>query len=434
MTEKRRPGLLREPNVAHAQVGYIELFFDLVYVFAVTQLSHLLLGNLTPLGALQTLVLFLAVWWAWMYTTWATNWVDPDHGANRLMLGAVMVASLVMSSTLPHAFDRGGLAFALAYVALQIGRTLYTSWAMGEWRRGGKRTLLRIFVWFAVSGVLWIAGGLARDGEARLAWWAGALTIESLGPIAFYRVPGLGRSTIGDWAISGGHMAERCALFIIIALGEGVVIIGATFGGLDPSPATIGAFVTSFVGSFAMWWVYFDIGAKRGAEHIEHHDNPGLVGRNAFTYWHIPIVAGIIVLAVGDELALTHPLAPVHGATILVAVIGTVLFIGGTMTFKRISSGDPWFPLSHQAGLWLTAALGLAGWLWHPTTLAFAAGSVGVFALVAFWEWVSFHGGWLEPMERRGWWLGRVLRPFAEFLKTRRYAQRDRRQQRRRGA
>lgn len=422
------PRLLREQNLGHAQVGYIELFFDLVYVFAVTQLSHHLLGKLTWLGAAETLVLFLAVWWAWMYTTWATNWVDPEHGANRLMLGAVMIGSLVMSSTLPHAFEGTGLAFAITYVCVQVGRTVYVSWAMGEWKPGGKRTLIRIAIWFAVSAIAWIIGGLTAETGTRLLWWTGALAIESLGPIAFYRVPGLGRSTVDDWAISGGHMAERCALFIIIALGEGVVIIGATFGGLEPNAATIGAFLNAFVGSFAMWWVYFDVGAKRGAEHIQHHDNPGLVGRNAFTYWHIPIVAGIIVLAVGDELTLAHPLEPVHAEVILVAVVGMVLFLGGTMMFKRISSGDPWFPLSHLAGLWLTAALALAGWWLHPTTLAFAVGGMATFAVVALWEWVSFHGGWIARMERRGWWLGRLLRPFAENLKARRYAQRDRRQ------
>jgi low temperature requirement protein LtrA len=360
-----------------------------------------------------------------MYTTWATNWVDPEHGANRLMLGALMCGSLVMSCTLAHAFERSGLAFALAYVAVQIGRTLYTSWAMNEWRRGGKRTLIRIAVWFSVSAIPWIAGGLTPSPRARLLWWAGALAIESLGPILYYRVPGLGRSTVEDWTISGGHMAERCALFIIIALGEGVVMIGATFGGLEPDTATIAAFLSAFLGSFAMWWVYFDIGAKRGAEHIEQHDHPGLVARNAFTYWHIPIVAGIIVLAVGDELVLARPLEPVHAEAILVGLVGMLLFIGGTMMFKRISSTEPWFPLSHLAGLWLTLALALAGWLLHPTTLTFATGSLAVFVVVALWEWVSFHGGWIAPMERRGWWLGRTLRVYADWLKARRYARRE---------
>jgi low temperature requirement protein LtrA len=422
--------LLREPNTAHAQVGYIELFFDLVYVFAVTQLSHHLLGKLDWTGALETVILFLAVWWAWMYTVWATNWINPEHGANRLVLGALMVGSLVMSSTLPHAFAGAGLAFAIAYVCVQVGRSLYVSWALGEWRPGGKRTLMRIAVWFSVSAIPWIIGGLTAGHEERMLWWAGALAIESLGPICYYRVPCLGRSTVEDWTISGGHMAERCALFIIIALGEGVVIIGATFGGLEPTGAAIAAFLTTFLGSFAMWWVYFDIGAKRGAEHIEHHDSPGLVGRNAFTYWHIPIVAGIIVLAVGDELALTHPLEPAHAPVILVVVGGMTLFLGGTMFFKRISSGNPWFPLSHIVGLWLVAALGLFGWLAHPTTLLFAICSGAIFGMVALWEWVSFHGGWIAPIERRGWPLARVLRSYGEQLRIRRYASRDRRKPR----
>jgi len=411
-----RPGLLRKQNGHHAQVGYIELFFDLVYVFAITQLSHYLLEHRDWIGALQMLILFLAVWWAWIYTIWATNWIDPEHGGNRLVLGAVMIAGLIMASAIPDAFRNTGAIFAVAYVTLQIGRTLYVSWACGEWRRGGSWSLMRIAVWFGASAPLWLIGGLTSRPEARMAWWAGALAIESLGPILFYRVPGLGRSTLDDWTIAGGHMAERCALFIIIALGEGVLITGATFGRLAAEPATVLAFLTAFIGSFAMWWVYFDVGAKRGAEHIEHHDRPGLVGRNAFTYWHIPIVAGIVLIAVADELTLTHPAAPLHGDFLLITVSGMALFLIGTMTFKRISSsGNHWFPPSHLGGLWLIAALALWGWLAHPLTLYFYMGSSAVFAFVALWEWGSFHGGWIERMERRGWWLGRMLRRYTDW-------------------
>jgi low temperature requirement protein LtrA len=364
---------------------------------------------------LQTAILFLAVWWAWIYTTWATNWIDPDHSANRLMLGLLMIGSLVLSSTIPNAFAGAGLAFAVAYSTLQIGRSLYVSWVCGEWRRGGGYSLIRIACWFAASAPLWILGGIATDPQTRMAWWAGALLIESSGPMFFYGIPGLGRSTPDDWAIAGGHMAERCALFIIIALGEGVLITGATFGSLRVTPATIAAFLTAFLGSFAMWWVYFDVGAKRGAEHIEHHARPGIVGRNAFTYGHIPIIAGIILLAVADELTLAHPLAPVHGDFLLVTAGGMGLFLFGTMTFKRISSGNAWFPPSHTAGLSLVAALTAWGWLAHPPTLAFYMGSTAIFAFVALWEWGSYHGGWIERMERRGWWLGRWLRRYTDW-------------------
>jgi low temperature requirement protein LtrA len=417
---KPSPLLRKPPEHGHAPVGYIELFFDLVYVFAITQLSHHLLEHRDWIGAAQTLILFLAVWWAWIYTTWATNWIDPDHGANRLMLGAAMIASLIMSSTIPYAFGKNGLPFALAYCALQIGRTAYLSRALGEWRRGGSSNMTRATIWFAAAAPLWIAGGLLSEPSTRMLCWAAAIAIEYLGPVCFFFVPGLGKSTAEDWAIAGGHMAERCALFIIIALGEGVLITGATFGKLPMDGVTIAAFLTAFVGSFAMWWVYFDIGAKRGAEHIEHHENPGLVGRNAFTYWHVPIVAGIILIAAADELTLAHPLEPVHGDYLLVATGGMVLFLLGTMTFKRISNAHRWFPLSHLAGLWLVAALALWGWLAHPPTLFFYMGATATFAIVALWEWGSFHGGWLERMERRRWWLARPLRSYTDWSHTRR--------------
>jgi low temperature requirement protein LtrA len=414
VSEHGKRSLLREQHSGHAPVGYMELFFDLVYVFAVTQLSHNLLQHLDWFGALQTAILFLAVWWAWIYTTWATNWLDPDRAANRLLIGAVMVGSLLMSSAIPQAFGKYGLAFALAYVAMQILRSLYVALALGEWRPGGLKSLTRIAIWFGVSAAPWIAGALTADPWARLCWWAGALLIEYLAPITLYPVPGLGRSRSEDWAIAGGHMAERCALFIIIALGEGLLVTGATFGGLDVTPTYVAALLAAFLGSFAMWWVYFDIGAKRGAEHIEHHANPGLIGRNAFTYWHAPIIAGIIMMAVTDELTMAHPLEPIHADFLAVTIGGMLLFLGGAMTFKRISSGDPWFPVSHSAGLILIAVLGLWGWFAHPHMLVFSMGTVVIFAVVALWEWGSYHGGWIGRLDKRNPWLASKVRSYGE--------------------
>jgi low temperature requirement protein LtrA len=417
--EPRLTRLMRDPDAPHATVGYMELFFDLVYVFAITQLSHHLLENLDWMGALETLVLFTAVWWAWIFTTWATNWVDSDRAPNRLMLCGVMIGSLVMSSTLTHAFDGSGLAFAIAYVAVQVGRSLYTSWAMGEWRPGGRRTLVRIVVWFLVSAPLWIIGGLTETPEARIAWWGAALVFEFLGPILTFRVPGMSDFDPAEWNISGSHMAERCALFIIIALGEGVIITGATFGRLETSPATVAAFLVAFLGSFAMWWVYFDVGARRGAEHIEHHAAPGLVGRSAYTYWHIPIVAGIVLIAVADELTLAHPLEPVHGDFLLVTIGGMALFLLGTAVFKRISNETGLFPLSHVVGIGMLVPLAAWGWFGHPQTLAFYVGVLAVFALVVLWEWGSFHGGWVERIERISPALARPLTRFGEWRRAR---------------
>jgi low temperature requirement protein LtrA len=407
---KSRRSLLRNHGGGYAAVNSIELFFDLVFVFAVTQLSHFLMAELTPLRALETLILFGAVWWAWMWTTWATNWVEPDRGPVRLMIGAIMLGSMVLSSAIPTAFADGGMQFALAYVTIQLGRCLFTAWAMERDSPGNGRNMRRAAVWFAASAPLWLAGALAPTSEARIALWLAALALEYTAPLVFLWVPGMGRSSAAEWQVSGSHMAERCGLFIIIALGEGLIITGATYAEAAAQPGLDLALFNAFVGSFAMWWLYFDMGARRGARHIETHALPGLVARQAFTYWHIPIVAGIIVLAVGDELVLAHPLQPAHREFVLVVVGGALLFIAGLAGFKRISSGNPWFPASHLYGMGIAVALGAWGWLAHPPALSLFAAITVLFMVIAVWEWVSFHGGWIERLEARDLWLGHAMR------------------------
>ena len=393
--------LLRDAHeLADHSVSPLELFFDLVFVFAVTQLSHYFLEHHTIVGALQTLVMFLAVWWAWMYTAWATNWLDPDRAPVRLALLTVMLLSMVMSTAIPDAFGRYGLQFALAYVAIQVGRTAFTAWAREGLFSGSSTNMARATLYFVASAVLWIAGGLDPDPSRRLLWWIAALAIEYSGPLTFFLVPGLGRSTVQEWTISGSHMAERCGLFIIISLGEGILVTGATLSHLEPTDAAILAFLSAFVASVAMWWIYFDVGARRGIELIEHDDRPGLIGRQAYTYGHIPIVAGIIVLAVADEQVLTHPAGHVEPFFVASLVGGAFLFICGTMAFKRMTSGQHFWPLSHCAGLTLFALLGAWAAFLHPEPLELHLAATAIFLVIAVWEWVSFHGGWSERWAR----------------------------------
>lgn len=420
---RRRRSLLRNHGGGHAPVTNLELFFDLVFVFAVTQLSHYLLGGLTLIGLARTGVLFAAVWWAWMWTTWATNWIDPDRAEVRVMLGALMLFSLAMSAAIPSAFGSGAMLFAGSYVAIQVGRCLFTAWAMEREGRGGGLNMIRATCWFLAAAPLWIGGAMAGDTSWQLALWLAALGLEYLAPMLFLWVPGLGSSGLGDWHISGSHMAERCSLFIIIALGEGLVITGATYSAAAAQPWLDQALVVCFVGSFLMWWLYFDMGARRGARHIQDHTLPGLIARQAFTYWHIPIVAGIVVLAVADEMVLAHPREPIHGDMLAVMLGGTALFVSGLAGFKRISSGNPWFPASHGYGLYALVPLGLWGWLAHPASLIFYSAILLLFATIAVWEWGSFHGGWMERMERRGWRLGRMLRRRIDRARDRRLAQ-----------
>ena len=163
--------LLRTRDGHEAGVSHAELLFDLVYVFAVTQLSHRLLENLTLPGALETAVLWFAVWLGWQYTCWFTNWFDPSTTAVRLVLFGVMLFCLVMAAAIPDAFGLRGWVFALCYVSLQLGRTLFIVICLG---RGHPLTanFRRILGWHLIAAALWIAGGLQNGTQRLLLWYA----------------------------------------------------------------------------------------------------------------------------------------------------------------------------------------------------------------------------------------------------------------------
>lgn len=368
------------------RVGFAELFFDLVFVFAITQVSHHLLHHFTLHGALEAGLMFLAVWWVWIYTTWVLNRLDPEAFRVRMLLFVLMLLGLFLSMAIPKAFAERGMVFALAFVAMQLGRSLFVLWHSGA-ETQVRATYARISLWFVASALFWIAGALL-EGEARLAVWGVALLIEYLGPIANYRVPGLGRDASQNWAVKGGHMAERCGLFVIICLGETLLVSGATFAEMDWTGPGVRAFVWSVVLSIAMWWVYFHIGHHRGAHQIETSADPGRVARLSFTYAHIPIVAGVVLSAVGCERVIAHPDHAGYPGDILTLMGGNLLFLAGNGWFKQLSG--KWFPLSHLVGIGLSLAVAVAGfWLHLEVTIALAA---LVLIGVAFWEDRSLHG------------------------------------------
>jgi low temperature requirement protein LtrA len=317
----------------HARVTYVELFFDLVFVFAVTQLSHGLLAHPSLLGLVETGLLLMAVWWAWIFTAWVTNWLDPERAPVRIMLFAAMVVGMVMTMSIPKAFGDRGLVFALTFVAIQLGRSLFTAWAMRD-HPFQSRNFIRISAWFAASGVLWIAGGL-MEGGARLALWGGALALEYVSPALGFWVPGLGRARAEQWDVEGGHLAERCALFTIIALGESILVMGATTATLAWTPMVVAAFLASFAGSLAMWWIYFSFTAEAASEAISHAEDPGRVAREAYTYIHLLPIAGVIVTAVADEWTIHHPVGHTDLKTALALIGGPFLFLLGGVLFKR---------------------------------------------------------------------------------------------------
>jgi low temperature requirement protein LtrA len=394
MHEHRGSGLLRQRDEGGSRVTPMELFFDLVYVFAVTQLSHLLLEHLDTHGVFQTGLLTVAVWVAWIYTAWFTNWFNPLHRVVRMVLIGVMIASLIMSASLPAAFGDRGLLFAGAFVAIQVGRTMFTVASLGE-HPALQRSFQRILFWMLASGVFWIAGGFA-EGTTRELLWVAAVVIDVIGPWLNYATPGLGRSSTLDWDISGLHFAERCELFLIIALGESVLVTGATFGGLAITPAALAAFVVAFLGSVALWWVYFDRSAGAAEGVIAASADPGRLGRSAYTYYFLPMVAGIIVTAVGDELVITHPLGHASPETIATVLGGPALFLAGHALFKFALFGV--VSVSRLAAIALLALIAAIGDAWPPLALAFAA--LLVVAGVAWWDFQT------EPERRLARELG----------------------------
>ena len=183
-----RPGL-RRPAGTDQRVTPLELFYDLVFVFAITQVSHHLLDDLTWRGAGQSAFLLLVVWWSWNYTTWVTNELDPESPVVRLLMIALMLASLLMSAAMPDAFGTEAGLFIGSYLAIQVGRHVFLTFIAAGPRTLERERAGRILVWFVAAGVFWVAGAIA-DGEARTALWLIALAIDYGAPLALFRIPG----------------------------------------------------------------------------------------------------------------------------------------------------------------------------------------------------------------------------------------------------
>jgi low temperature requirement protein LtrA len=361
------------------RVTNVELFFDLVYVFAVTQITRFLGEDLSWQRSLQALLLLFALWWAWIYTAWVTNWLHPDTRAVRACLLAVMLASLIVSATLPQAFGDRGLIFAVTYVVMQLGRTAFVVYAV---RRDPvlRVNFVRIMLWLLPSGACWVAGGLT-SGTTRDALWAVAVLIDFVAPALGFAVPGLGRSTTREWNIAGDHLAERCQLFMIIALGESILDIGTTFGDGPMSAAKITAFVLAFLGTVALWWVYFDRSAEDSSKPIASSPDPGRLGRSAYTYFHLPMVAGVIVTAVADEQVIAHPTG--HGSAAVTATVlgGPALYLFGHLLFKRAVFRLVSWP--RLIALLVLAACIPLGAVLSPLALSGVSGAIVVAVVVA---------------------------------------------------
>ena len=361
--------VLRERTQDQAPpVTSVELFFDLVYVFAVTQLSQHLLHDLTLRGAVETLVLFLAVWWAWNYTAWATNWIDPDLPAVRVLMLALMLISLVMSAKIPRAFGDEAVGFAAAYVAIQVVRSGFMVVAFRGQSMG--RNYAQLLAWSCIAGAVWIAGAFLH-GDARLLTWILALALDYGAPLHGFALPGLGRTPTRAWTLAGGHLAERNRLVVLIALGESILALGKTFSEFHADASVVTAFVAGFVLIVSLWWVYFVRYAEEAARAISRSVDPTRVARAGYAYAHAIMVAGVIVVAVAIERTMVEPGGETSTATAAVILGGPALYLAGNALFNFALTGEA--PGSRLVGIVLLVALVPLAAVVEPLVLSIAA-------------------------------------------------------------
>ncbi|TYL53625.1 low temperature requirement protein A [Agromyces mariniharenae] len=379
-----RRDVLRPTGTPRAdRVTYVELFFDLVYVFALTQLSAYLYEHQDPLGAVEGAIMVVALWWSWVATTWVTNWLDPVKLPVRGAVIALALVAMVMSISIADAFGERAWMFAIAYVVLQLGRTGFIVYATWRHDRHAALDFARVLAWTAAGSVLWIVGALLPL-PAQLPLWAMALGLEVLGALLGFPLPMMGPMDMGRWDLSGAHIAERSALFVLIALGEGLLVTGFSFVELDVTFASATAMLLAFASAAAMWWIYFDHGERIGAEAMEDSDSPGRLARTAYTFVHLLVIGGVVLVSVGDKELLGHP--DEQSASAVVTVLGgPLLFLAGTLLFRRLLERR--WPTAQVAGV--LGIVAIAAFSPFLTPLAVGAVSTGVLVVVAAMETVD---------------------------------------------
>ena len=326
-----RIAVSRAPG-AERVVTPLELFFDLVYVFAIGQLSHHLLEHVDLRTGAETAILALAVVYAWYMTAWGANWLDPERLAVRLLLVGLMFASLLMSVAIGEAFDGRAWLFVTGYLLSQVGRSAFLIAAL-RGRALGEH-FVNDLVWELLAGVLWVAGAIA-DGDARLALWGLAVAATYGGVSSLHWLPGRGRAIdLGHTEIAGGHLIERFRLFFIIALGETVLTMGNAFAGEPFELERLLALAIGFAGTVALCWCYFQRAATLGFTLLAF-GGPALFLLAQILFLRVALghlprsrplgLAALAILAVGTApLTLIFGIAASSAVLVAVAIADTV--------------------------------------------------------------------------------------------------------------
>ncbi|MDW3848861.1 low temperature requirement protein A [Micromonospora sp. BRA006-A] len=334
------PTALRSSGGGPDRATFLELFFDLVYVFALTRISArafedlVLEGGQTGWSAVtgggKTLLLLLALWAVWQGTAWTTSRYDPHHLWLQVIVITALISAMVMGVAIPRAFSHGGLVFAAAYVVAQVSRPAILVLVLHKQQY--RRLKLRMLITFCATGVLWLTGALLPV-NARVVLWSAALLLEYLAARFGWPLPGLGRSTVSRWDIHGEHLAERYQQIFLVALGETILLAGLSFTRSPTSPGMVTAFAVALATSVLLWRIYVQRAGQILGEAVTRAAHPATIGRSAADT-HLVMVIGVVATAIGYELVIEHPAGHNELPWLAVVLGGPALFLAGRARFE----------------------------------------------------------------------------------------------------
>jgi len=308
----------------------LELFFDLVFAFAVSQLSQHLYTHLSWRGAAETLVMLLAILTVWSYTSWAATMIPANRTSTRWMVLMVMLLGLFMNASVTMAFTTSGWAFVAPLLLIQLGRTIWT--IVNSNHAVYREHYFRVLLWFVTTTPCWIIGA-AVNTEARVLWWALAAGIELTGTWLAHPIPGR-RLQSENVEFNAGHMLERCRLFLLIALGESVLTTGSAIAAASMTLMTLVTGTIALAVTVALWALSFGRAHQLIHRHMKETTNPILVSRYAVNALMV-MVAGLIAVAVASKEVIAHPHG--HGSFAL-----SLLLAGGPILFLAAQGWYVW--------------------------------------------------------------------------------------------